>query len=59
MATSRKARFALESLDGVSKVITDEKLHEVSVLFEDTQASELLFKNKLQKEGFEVEEAKK
>ncbi len=59
IATSRKARFALESMAGVSKVITDEKLHEVSVLFEDTQSNELQFKNKLQKEGFEVEEAKK
>lgn len=59
MATSRKARLALEDLDGVERVITDETLHEVSVLFEDTKTSELLFKNKLQKEGLEVEEAKK
>jgi hypothetical protein len=49
----------LEGLEGVRKVMTDERLHEVSVLFEDQEASESVMKDTLQKEGFFVEEAAK
>lgn len=49
----------MEGLEGVRNVMTDERLHEVSVLFEDQEANESVLKDTLQKEGFFVEESAK
>ncbi len=59
MSSARKARSALEGMEGVKQVMADERLHEVSVVFEDQKTGGEALAKKLAEEGFFVEEAKK
>ena len=52
MASAFRARSALEGLDGVKRVIPDDRRHEVLVLFEDQETNEQVFVDKLKEAGF-------
>ncbi len=56
MASARKARAALESMDGVLKVFADERTNEVSVFYEEDDVSTGKLEKRLNQEGFFVEQ---